>query len=79
MFTVYILFLPSNNKHYTGFTTDLKGRLISHNQLGNGWTSRHRPWTLLFKKDFKIKKEALQYEKWLKSGQGRTFIKTIPH
>jgi hypothetical protein len=26
-----------------------------------------------------MKLAAMQYEKWLKSGQGRAFIKTLPH
>ena len=51
-YTVYILFSDSHNKHYTGFTTDLEDRLLSHNELGNGWTMAFRPWRLIYKKDF---------------------------
>ena len=52
IYTVYILFSDSYNKHYTGFTTDLEDRLLSHNELGNGWTKAFRPWRLIYKKDF---------------------------
>jgi putative endonuclease len=54
-------------------------RLESHNKLGNDWTARYRPWKLIFSKDFAEKEEAMVYEKWLKSGVGRDFIKTLEH
>ena len=78
-FTVYILFSAVHQKHYTGFTSDLPDRLISHNQLGHGYTSKFRPWKLLYTKVFETKAAATNYEKWLKTGVGRDFIKTIPH
>ena len=78
-YAVYVLYSDSSRKHYTGFTTDLENRLISHNELGHGWTSYYRPWRLIFQKDFETKTEAKDYEKWLKTGTGRDFINSIPH
>ncbi|MCX6317338.1 MAG: GIY-YIG nuclease family protein [Bacteroidetes bacterium] len=78
-FTVYVLYSSSADKHYTGFTTNLEQRLISHNQLGKGWTARFRPWQVIYKKILPTKTEAMQHEKWLKSGAGRDFIQQIPH
>ena len=78
-FTVYILFSEKYNKHYTGFTANLEQRLISHNQLGKDWTARYRPWKFIFSKNFETKSEAVSFEKWLKSGIGRDFIKTLAH
>ena len=77
MFIVYILYSDSARKHYTGFTTNLTDRLTSHNQFGKDWTARYRPWRLIFHKNFDTKSEALLYEKWLKTGVGREFVKTI--
>ena len=77
MYTVYVLYSDSFNKHYTGFTTNLENRLLSHNELGKEWTSKYRPWNLIYTKSFEEKKEALQYERWLKSGVGREFIKLV--
>ncbi|HLK27457.1 MAG TPA: GIY-YIG nuclease family protein, partial [Puia sp.] len=65
--------------HYTGFTSDLSTRLKSHIVFGKGWTARYRPWKLIFTKDFISKKEAIQYEKWLKTGAGRDFIHSVKH
>jgi putative endonuclease len=78
-FTVYILFSVNFQKHYTGFTSNLEQRILSHNELGKDWTSKYRPWEVIYTKDFESKKEAIEYEKWLKSGTGRRFFKTIQH
>jgi putative endonuclease len=77
MYTVYILFSEKFQKHYTGFSSNLEQRMISHNELGKDWTAKYRPWKIIFTKEFEIKKESMNYEKWLKSGIGRRFIKTI--
>lgn len=78
MFTVYVLFSKAYNKTYVGFTSNLMERLKSHNELGHkGWTIRYRPWQLLYSETFDTKQAAMMREKALKSGQGRTFIKTL--
>lgn len=79
IYTVYILYSDSFNKHYTGFTSDIEARLYSHNHAGKDWTARYRPWRLIFSKEFSGKKEAMAYEKGLKTGVGRDFIKGLPH
>ncbi|MGJ1269095.1 GIY-YIG nuclease family protein [Sphingobacterium spiritivorum] len=44
MFTVYVLYSGVYDKIYIGMTSDLPGRLLSHNELGTkGWTIRYRP------------------------------------
>ena len=78
-YKVYILFSQIHLKHYTGFTIDIEQRLRSHNELGHDWTSKYRPWKLIYTKNFNVKAEALIYEKWLKSGVGRDFIKALAH
>jgi len=41
MFYTYVIFSKSYNKIYTGFTSDLDGRLIAHNHSRNkGWTRK---------------------------------------
>ncbi len=78
-FIVYLLYSSTAKKHYTGFTSNLEQRLLSHNELGKDWTAKYRPWQLIFTKEFETKKEAMDYEKWLKTGVGRDFIKALPH
>jgi putative endonuclease len=79
VYIVYILFSEKHNKHYTGFTSSISLRLKSYNEFGKDWTSRYRPWKLIYTKEFKNKSEAMAYERWLKTGIGREFIKTIIH
>ena len=79
MFIVYVLFSGPHQKHYTGFTSNLADRLLSHQALGKDWTSKFRPWKLIYTKEFIEKREAMQYEKWLKTGVGRAFIKKLEH
>ena len=76
IFTVYVLYSKVHDKHYTGFTNNLELRLKSHNEFGKGWTSKYRPWSLIFSKEFESNIEAMKFEAWLKTGAGRDFIKT---
>jgi len=78
-FIVYILYSKKFNKHYTGYTSNIEIRLKSHNEFGKDWTSKCRPWKLIFTKEFTIKSEAMHYEKWLKTGIDREFIASLPH
>lgn len=78
MFTVYVLYSEKFNKIYIGFTSDLEKRLISHNELGKkGWTIKFRPWKVIHTEEFESKKEAMNREKYLKTGAGREFIRSL--
>ena len=77
MYTVYVLYSRQYQKSYVGFTSDLPSRLLSHNELGHkGWTIKYRPWEVVFTELFETKKDAMNREKWLKSGVGREFVKS---
>jgi putative endonuclease len=82
MFTTYVLFNPQY-RTYTGQTEDLNDRLLMHNDISlekarfHKTTYKKGPWKILFKKDFATRKEARDYEKYLKSGKGREEIKII--
>jgi len=78
-YTVYILFSEIHKKQSTGFTSNLKERFKSHNELGNDWTSKYRPWKIIYFKEFEFKEDAMKYESWLKTGIARDFIKSLPH
>ena len=79
VFTVYVLFSEKSGKHYTGYSSNIDARLESHNHLGYDWTAKYRPWKLIYTKEIETKQEAMAYEKWLKTGVGRDFIKTLLH
>ncbi|RKY53390.1 MAG: hypothetical protein DRP89_06275 [Candidatus Neomarinimicrobiota bacterium] len=47
MYTTYVLYSEKYDKIYIGFTSNLEGRLLAHNELSTkGWTVRFRPWRL---------------------------------
>ena len=78
MFTVYILYSIAYNKTYVGQTKDLDNRLLEHNVTAiKGFTVSYRPWVLIHQEDYATRTEAMKREKYLKSGMGREFVKTI--
>ena len=75
MFTVYVLYSDIHDKIYIGYTSDLQRRLLSHNELSkNTFTSKFRPWRIVYTEEFETKKEAMNREKQLKTGAGRKFV-----
>ncbi|MFY8213632.1 MAG: GIY-YIG nuclease family protein [Flavobacterium sp.] len=77
-FVVYILFSKRFNKTYVGFTSNLVERFKSHNQLSKtGFTTKYRPWEVIYVEFFYTKSEALLKEKFFKTGIGREIIKEL--
>jgi len=77
-FVVYILFSEKFDKTYVGFTSNLIERYKSHNFLSKkGYTIKFRPWIVKYVEFFETKEEAIKREKFLKSGKGREFIKSL--
>ncbi|MGB5171005.1 GIY-YIG nuclease family protein [Eudoraea sp.] len=75
---VYVLKSIEVERHYVGFTKNLYRRLKQHNAGYNVSTKPYRPWRILFFEKYQSKEEALTREKFLKSGQGRIYIKNRP-
>jgi len=69
---VYIL-LCSDNKHYTGCSSNLKERLKRHSLGQVDSTKTRLPIKLLFYATFPDKYKAYAFEKYLKSGSGSAF------
>lgn len=63
------------NRHYVGQTDDLKARIIEHNSGKSMYTSRFGPWQLVCYLGFAEGSRALDFERYLKSGSGKTFLK----
>jgi putative endonuclease len=76
-FYIYVLRSIDFNRNYVGFTTNIEKRLEEHNSGKTKSTKPYRPWKILFSERFDTKTEALLREKFLKSGQGRDYIKKI--
>lgn len=73
---VYILQSEQGAEHfYTGITDDLDARLSRHNLGEVAHTSKYRPWRIKTYVAFTDEDRAFAFEKYLKSGSGRTFAK----
>jgi putative endonuclease len=76
MYTVYVLQNPQGIL-YKGLTSNLHVRIQQHNDGLSPWTKNKGPWTLVYHKEFSSRSEATQYEKFLKTGKGREFLKNF--
>jgi len=73
---VYTLQSVSNSDQvYTGQTQDLHQRLIDHNSGKVPHTSKFIPWVIRSATAFRHRDRALAFERYLKSGSGRAFLK----
>ncbi|OGD86583.1 hypothetical protein A2870_01975 [Candidatus Curtissbacteria bacterium RIFCSPHIGHO2_01_FULL_41_11] len=74
MWYVYILWC-SDNKTYIGCTDDLKDRKMRHDKGQINSTKDRLPVKIICYFAFSNKYTAFDFEKYLKSGSGRAFIK----
>ena len=74
-FYVYVLRSIKFERNYVGFTKDINIRLKQHNSGKTKSTKPYKPWRVLFFETYSTKIEAINREKFLKTGKGRTYIK----
>ena len=77
IYYLYILRSKSANKYYTGISQNPKRRLEFHNTIEKGFTSRYRPWELVFQKEYNSKEKAMVIEKKIKSWKSRKMIEKV--
>ncbi|OGH24278.1 MAG: excinuclease ABC subunit C [Candidatus Levybacteria bacterium RIFCSPLOWO2_01_FULL_39_24] len=74
MHYVYLL-ICSDKKTYIGCTDDLKERVARHNKGNISATKSRLPVILIGYFAFKNRYTAFKFEKYLKSGSGRAFLR----
>ena len=74
---VYVLMSEKDSRLYKGMTSDIVKRLKEHNAGRNFSTKPYIPWKLIYSKSFENRLSAREYEKYLKSGVGREFLKIL--
>ena len=79
MYYIYILYSPSFDKYYVGYSSDPLRRLTEHNTKPfNTYTSKYRPWFL--KATFKcseIEREAIWAERFIKKQKSRRLLQQL--
>ena len=77
MYFVYVLRSVKDGRRYIGYTNNIEIRIKVHNEGKVVSTKNRMPLELIYYEEFEIKKEAMQREKFLKSGKGREFLNSI--
>ncbi len=77
MFYAYVLQPLKKNILYKGSTENLNQRLEQHNNGLVTFTSKFRPWKIVYFETFSTRAEAMVREKFFKSGKGREWLKNI--
>lgn len=60
-------------KRYVGYTENLRQRLLDHNAGTNRSTEPFGPWKLSTYCAFSTRAQAMEFERYLKSGSGKAF------
>ena len=77
-FKVYILFSPTKNSYYVGYTgDDLTERIRKHNGNHKGFTGKIGDWELAYHEIFDVKVDAMKREKQIKNWKSRKLIQKL--
>ena len=74
---VYVLKSEVDGRLYKGQTVDIHKRLNEHNSGKTKSTKGYMPWKLVYFEKFETLEQAVQREKYFKTGSGRELLKKI--
>jgi putative endonuclease len=77
MFFVYAIRSKSHNYIYVGLSNNYERRLKEHNNGYERTTKPYCPFELILVEEFQTRLEARKREKYLKSGIGKAFLKSL--
>jgi putative endonuclease len=78
VFYIYVLFSPSFDKYYIGYSDDPERRLIEHNTKHfNTYTRKYRPWILKAAFLCGKKSMAVRMEKFIKKQKSRQLLEML--
>ena len=77
MYFVYVIQSKKDRAIYVGYTSDLRKRIKMHN-LGKVFSTKpRRPFVIIYYEAHQNKDDALEREKFLKTGWGKSYIKRV--
>jgi putative endonuclease len=76
-FCVYIIYSPSLDKYYIGYTSDIEKRLQEHNSGISSFTAKANDWVLKYKEEFPDRISAITREKEIKTKKSRKYIEWL--
>ena len=74
---LYILKSQVIDKFYIGISQNPKLRLEYHNTIEKGFTSRYRPWKIVYTKEFSSREEAGEIERKIKRWKSKKMIERV--
>ena len=74
MWTTYILYSPSLDRHYVGQTSDLGSRLRHHASGSTEFTAQTTDWLLVFAEELPDQVHAMRLEQQIKRAKSRASI-----
>jgi len=77
MFYLYILQSQKDGSYYIGYSANPQQRLLKHNNSLSGYTSRKKPWALVYTQAYATKTEAIKRERFIKAQKSRVFIEKL--
>jgi len=77
MFYVYAIKSNIRNYIYVGLTNNIERRITEHNKGENKTTKPYKPFKLIYSEECETREKAREREKYLKSGIGKEFLKSI--
>jgi len=75
MYYVYILHSKKDGNLYIGFTSDLKNRVVAHNNGHSLAAKNRRPLSLVYYESYVNQRDAKRRELFLKGGKGHGQLK----
>ena len=77
MYFVYAIKSITKNYIYVGMSNNLERRLKEHNNGESKSTKAYKPFVLIFSEQLETRETARKKEKFLKSGIGKEYLKTL--
>ncbi len=74
---LYILYSPSGDVYYIGYTSDLERWLLSHLSHHKGFTGKFKDWEIVYTESYKSKSEAYKRERQIKKWKSRQMIEAL--
>jgi putative endonuclease len=75
--SLYILQSKSCGKYYVGISQNPEIRVQYHNTIEKGFTSRYRPWKIVFTQEYETKETALAKERKVKRWKSKAMIENL--
>ena len=77
MFYVYILKSLKDESYYVGSTSNLRKRIHRHNKGHSISTKGKKPLVLVYRKEYKLRSEAVREEKRIKRQKSSIYIENL--